>query len=70
MQTFRESEVRRMLKQACVEFGSQKAFAAHIGVSAVFVSEILLGNKEPCGKVLGYLGLRKDYLRVPIFYRE
>ena len=69
MEIIEESEVRKMVRKACKEYGSLRAFAAHLGVSAVFISDIARGNREPSGKVLKYLGLEKDARRVVIFFK-
>ena len=69
MEIIEEAEVRKMVRKACKEFGSLRAFAAHLGVSAAFVSDIARGNREPSGKVLQYLGLAKDVRRVVIFFK-
>lgn len=69
MQIVDESEVRKMIRKEVKEFGSQRAFAAHLGVSAAFVNDIVRGNREPSGKVLQHLGLSKDVRRVVIFFK-
>ena len=69
MEIIEESEVRKMVRKACKEHGSLRAFAAHLGVSAAFISDIARGNREPSGKVLKYLGLEKDARRVVIFFK-
>ena len=70
MEIIEESEVRKMVRRACKEHGSLRAFAAHLGVSAAFVSDIARGNREPSWKVLKYFGLSKDVRRVVIFFKE
>ena len=69
MEIIEESEVRKMVRRACKEFGSLRAFAKHLDVSAAFVSDIARGNREPSGKVLQYFGLTKDVRRVVIFFK-
>ena len=69
MEIIDESEVRKMVRRACKEHGSLRSFAAHLGVSAAFISDIARGNREPSGKVLQYLGLTKDVRRVVIFFK-
>ena len=69
MEIIEESEVRKMVRKACKEHGSLRAFAAHLEVSAAFVSDIARGNREASGKVLKYLGLEKDVRRVVIFFK-
>ena len=64
-----ESEVRKMVQRACKDHGSLRSFAAHLGVSAAFVNDIVRGNREPSGKVLQHLGLSKDVRRVVIFFK-
>ena len=70
MEIIDETEVRKMVRRACKEYGSLRAFAAHLGVSAAFISDIARGNREPSGKVLEYLGLSKDVRRVVIFFKR
>ena len=69
MKIIEESEVRKMVREACKEHGSLRAFSAHLGVSAAFVSDIARGSREPSGKVLEYLGLKKEVRRVVIFFK-
>ena len=69
MEIIEEAEVRKMVRKACKELGSLRAFAAHLGVSAAFVSDIARGNREPSGKVLKHFGLSKDVRRVVIFFK-
>ena len=69
MEIIEDSEVRKMIRRACKEFGSLRAFASHLGVSAAFVSDIARGNREPSGKVLEHFGLTKDVRRVVIFFK-
>ena len=70
MQIVDESEVRKMIRREIKSFGSQRAFAAHLGVSAVFVNDIVRGNREPSGKVLQHLGLSKSVRRVVVFFKD
>jgi DNA-binding transcriptional regulator YdaS (Cro superfamily) len=51
--------VRALMRQACNEAGTQKAWAEKIGVSPGFVSDILKGGREPSGAVLRAPGLER-----------
>lgn len=52
-------QVRAKLTARAAAMGSQKALAAEIGVSPAFLSEIITGHREPCGKPVEYLGLER-----------
>ena len=69
MEIIDETEVRKMVREACKKYGSLRAFAAHLGVSAAFVSDVARGNREPSGKILLHFGLTKDVRRVVIFLK-
>lgn len=51
--------VRARLREAIAEAGGLRAWAVAHGVSPGLVSEILSGRREPSGRVLGPLGLRR-----------
>lgn len=51
--------VRIRLRALASIKGSQRALAREIGVSATFLNDILLGKREPAGKVVSYLGLSR-----------
>ena len=53
------AEVRDRLREACAAAGSQQAFAAQAGVTASYVSDVLLGRREPTDAVLAPLGLER-----------
>lgn len=53
------SYVRARLRAETVIAGSQRALAKKIGCSATFLNDILLGKREPVGKPLEYLRLRR-----------
>jgi len=50
--------IRRLRLEVEIE-GTQRAYAKSIGVSPAFLNDILLGKREPSGKVLEHLGLAK-----------
>ena len=52
-------DVRRLIRKACAEAGSQRAFARGAGCSAMFVTDVLSGRREPSGPVLRALGLER-----------
>lgn len=49
--------VRNRLAAACVEAGSQRAFAARHGISCGYLCSVLNGKQEPGDSVLRALGL-------------
>lgn len=54
-----QDDVVMILKRETDKAGSQKAYAAAIGVSAQYLSEVLAGTRAPGEKILKALGLRK-----------
>lgn len=60
------AEVRDLLREACIDAGSQRAWATEHGVSPVYVSDVLSGRREPGEKILDALGLRKIVSYEPI----
>lgn len=54
-----QNDVMTILKRETDKAGSQKAYAAAIGVSAQYLSDVLSGTKAPGEKILKALGLRK-----------
>lgn len=50
-------QVRGLMKRAAGD--SQKAWADRHKISASFVSDVLLGRREPAGKILDALGLER-----------
>lgn len=51
------ADVRARLAAACVEAGSQKAWAAAHGVSGAYLCDVLKGNREPGESILFAMGL-------------
>jgi DNA-binding transcriptional regulator YdaS (Cro superfamily) len=51
--------VRQMLASHALALGSQKALAEKIGVTQAFVCDIINGRREPSGKPVAFLGLRR-----------
>lgn len=54
-----EDEMRDELRAACKAEGSQRAFAARLGVSPAYVSAVLGGVRPPSRVVLDALGLER-----------
>jgi hypothetical protein len=52
-------EVRDLIRLACKDAGAIKAWAAKHGISGAYVGDVLLGRREPAGKILDALGLIK-----------
>ena len=58
--------VRIRLRALAVIAGSQRALAKQIGVSPTFLNDIILGKREPAGKVVSFLGLQRRVTYEPI----
>lgn len=54
------NEIRKLLREKCLEAGSQKAWAQANGMSAVHVCDVLQGNRAPGEKILTALGYRRS----------
>lgn len=52
-------EVRKILREKCDEAGSQAAFSYLYGVSPGYISDALLGRREPGPALLAALGIRR-----------
>lgn len=57
--TFPVSDVRKLLRKACEEAGSQKAWADQHSVSEAYVSDVLKSRREPGEAILDGLGIDK-----------
>lgn len=51
--------VMAMVRRACREAGSQKAWAAQHGINETFLSQVLRGEREPSSAILRPLGLER-----------
>ena len=56
---YTSDEVRQLLWNLEAKYGSQRALAEHLGVSAQFLSHALHGRRAPSGALLRALGLKK-----------
>jgi transcriptional regulator with XRE-family HTH domain len=54
-----ETEIRKLLREACAATGSQAAFARVAGVTPAYIGDILAGKRRPAGPVLRALGVRE-----------
>ena len=54
-----QTEVRKLLKDACRLAGSQHRWSDRHGFSAAFVSDVLNGRKDPTEKLCRALNLRR-----------
>lgn len=54
---FTANEVRALLRAACDNAGGQNAWARAHGVSNAYVSDVLLGRREPGPAICGALAL-------------
>ena len=52
-------EVRELLLSACEEAGTQQAWAKAHRISPQYVTDVLKERREPGGKMLAALGLRR-----------
>lgn len=58
--------VRAKLKRITSGGISQRELARRMDCSAAFLNDIILGKREPAGKVLAWLGLRRKLTYVPV----
>jgi DNA-binding transcriptional regulator YdaS (Cro superfamily) len=56
---FTASDVRRLLRRACIDAGKQEAVAALCGVSGAYISQVMLGKKPPGPSIARGLGLER-----------
>tara|TARA_R110000868_G_scaffold125265_3_gene331015 strand:- start:2626 stop:2829 length:204 start_codon:yes stop_codon:yes gene_type:complete len=54
-----KEDVIKMLNSHKTHYKSWADMAETIGVSTSFLSQISTGKKDPCGKVLEFIGLEK-----------
>jgi DNA-binding transcriptional regulator YdaS (Cro superfamily) len=50
-------QVLALLRRQCDEAGGQAAWAKAVGVSPSYVSDVLVGRREPGAGILRHLGL-------------
>lgn len=66
-----EDDVRDLMRKQAEIAGSQKAWAAQIGVSQALVCQVINGHQPPCGKILEALGVKRmihyEGVRPPIY---
>lgn len=57
-----------MLKEACKEAGSQKAFAKKIGISEQYLSDVIKGRRDIGASIARGLDLRETpvWVRMPL----
>lgn len=55
-----EEQFRDYLHTLVAKAGSQRKLAAELGVSGSYLSDLLLGNREPGPKILEILGFAKS----------
>jgi len=60
------SAVLRLIRRECDKAGSARAWAASIGVSGVYVADVLAGRRDPGPAILRALGVERvvSYRRV------
>jgi hypothetical protein len=54
-----KEDVIKILASHKTNYKSWSDMAEYIGVSTSFLSQISTGKKDPCGKVLKFIGLEK-----------
>jgi hypothetical protein len=52
-------DVRKRLAEACKETGSQRAWAKRYKFSAAYVSDVLLGRREPADAICKALKIKR-----------
>lgn len=58
------------LAQKAAELGGQNKLAAKIGISKMFMSDVIRGHRKPTGKVLEFLGLEERTVYVFTYRRK
>jgi DNA-binding transcriptional regulator YdaS (Cro superfamily) len=53
------ADVVKLLKQLSQEAGSQAALAGKIGISTVYLSDVIHGRRDPGPAITQYLGIVK-----------
>ena len=53
-------DIRTHLRACATAAGSQRILAKRIGCSSALLSEVMRGTREPAGKVLAWLKLRRE----------
>ncbi len=61
-------EVLALLRAECEKAGSQRAWARRHKLSAAYVSDVLLGRREPAESICRALGLKRD-MKFSVNYR-
>ena len=51
---------REVLRKRCAEVGSQRNYAKKIGVSPMFVCDVLKGRRDPGDKMLKAMGFERS----------
>lgn len=51
--------VRALIRRACREAGSQKAWAKQHSINEAFLSQVLRGEREPSPSILDVFGLER-----------
>jgi hypothetical protein len=57
--TIDETAIRKLIRDRCKAIGSQSAFAANAGVSAAYLSDMLLGKRGVSDAIAGAIGYEK-----------
>ena len=57
--------VIKRIREEVARAGSQVALSQEWGLAQTYISDILLGNRPPSDRVLGYLGLRVMAVPMP-----
>lgn len=60
-----KQELLAYLRRQIAAHGSQQRAAQYWGISAVYLSDVLKGRREPAGKFLAALRLRRVITYVP-----
>jgi predicted transcriptional regulator len=59
-------QVRKVLRKRAELLGSQAKLAREAKVSRAFVNDILMARREPSGRLLSYIGLKRQVRYVDI----
>jgi DNA-binding transcriptional regulator YdaS (Cro superfamily) len=61
-----QADVIKRLADECRAVGGQSAWARQAGVSATYVSDVLAGKREPGGRLLLALGIKRVVLYMEV----
>lgn len=55
-----DEEVSQILRMREVQFASRREWADHLGLSAAFLTQVMVGTKRPSPRILQDVGLERQ----------